>query len=90
MSAQGRSCDVSFLTHAVGTGFLAELGVDSDPGPIYFALSTVEFSVMKSIMEDDGVPLVVVGLKAIRHFPPCLTVVMVILKGGRICLGTDR
>ena len=58
MSAQETrsSCVVSFLIHAVDTGFPAELGIDSDPR--CFALSTVGFSVMKSIMRDDGVPLV--------------------------------
>ena len=50
------SCVVSFLIHTVDTGFLAELRSDSDPR--CFALSTVGFSVMKSIMGDDGVPLV--------------------------------
>ena len=31
LSAEQTSCAVSFLTHAVDTGFPAELGVDSDP-----------------------------------------------------------
>ena len=58
MSAQETrsSCAVvSCLIHAVDS-FSAELRIDSDPK--CFALSTVGFSVMKSIMGDDGVPLV--------------------------------
>ena len=50
------SCVFSFLNHVVDTGFPAELGIDSDPR--CFALSTVGFSVMMSIIGDDGVHFV--------------------------------
>ena len=82
------SCVVSFLIHTVDTGFLAELRSDSDPR--CFALSTVGFSVMKSIMGDDGVPLVdysdyrqiLWDWKPSATFPPYSKVVKVILKGS--------
>ena len=62
------------------TGFPAELGIDSDPR--CFALSTVGFSVMKSIMGDDGVPHVNYSdyfkFCGIERHPPLSP----ILKGG--------
>ena len=65
MSAHETSCAVSYLT-LLTRGL--QLRLESIVTPVYFPLSMVEFSVIKSIMGDDGVPLVVVGLKAIRRF----------------------
>ena len=98
MSAQETrsSCVVSFLIYTVDTGFAAELRFDSDPR--CFALSTVGFSVMKSIMGDDGVPLVdysdyfiFCGIESHPPlFPHTQKWLRSSLKGSSICLSTDR